>query len=160
MAGFVERDHAKAAAFSSQLYEASIMGDIVPGQLLKFASAQTGMKKKADHVPFLGLAHGEDLLVFPVVEHPHLRRVLVQRLDLQAGIGQIVIFGKPAAEAFQGHKMCVARTIFVFLQNGVDVNFDMLGLEVGGMNRGKFGKPVDNHFIMDLGARFVTSIVN
>ena len=135
------------------------MSDVFPGKLLKFAAAQTRMGQKKDHVPFFWFANAEDLLVFLVIEHPHLRRVLIEHLDFQACVRQIVMFGQPAAEAFQGGEMCVGRSVDIFFQDVVDVTIDMFGLEVGGINRGKFSEPSDNHFVMDLCARFVTSII-
>ncbi|MBA7631128.1 hypothetical protein ES703_38655 [subsurface metagenome] len=159
LAGFIERDQTLSPAFSDQLYEVPVMGDVGPGKQLKFAAAQTRMSQKADHVPFLGLAHGEDLLIFLVIEHPHLRRVLIEHLDFQAGIRQIVMFGQPAAEAFQGSKMCVGGSVDIFFQNMLDVMFDVSGLEVGGINRGKGDKSLNDHFVMDLCARFVTPII-
>lgn len=159
MAGFVQRDYAKAAALADQLYEMPVMGDVGPGQLLKFAAAQTRMKEKADHVPFLWLADSEDHLVFLVIEHPHLRRVLIEHLDLQTGVRQIVMFGQPAAEAFQGGQMCIGRSVDIFFQDMLDIVFDVYGLEIGGINRGKSGKSFDDHSVMDLCARFVTLII-
>ena len=102
MAGFVERNQAPTSAFTGQLYEASVVRDIVPGQMLKFAAAQTRMSQKTDHVLFIWFADSEDLLVFLVVEHPHFWRVLIEHLDLQAGIRQDVMFGHVSAETFDG----------------------------------------------------------
>ena len=130
--------------------------DVVPGQLLKFAAAQTRMKEKKDHIPFIWFAHSEDLLIFLVIEHPHFWRVLVKHLDLQTGIWQIVMFSQPAAKAFQGSQMCVGRSVDIFLQNVVDVTVYVFDIEVGDINRGKFGKTTDDHFIMDLCAMFIT----
>ncbi len=159
LAGFIEWYQSLPTALAGQVYEVPVMGNVGPGQLLKFVAAQTRMKEKTDHIPFIGLAHSEDLLVFPVIEHPHLRRVLIEHLNFQAGIWQIVIFGQPAAEAFQGGKMCVGGSVDIFFQNMLDITFDVLGLEVGGINRGKGDKSFDDHFIMDLCARFMTPII-
>ena len=136
-----------------------VMDNVGPGKLLKFTAAQTRMKEKTDHIPFLGLAHSEDLLVFSVIEHPHFWRVLIEHLDLQAGIRQIVMFGQPAAEAFQGGKMGIGCSVDIFFQNMLNVTFDVLGLEIGGINRGKDGKSSDDHSVVDLCARFVTPVI-
>jgi len=117
------------------------------------------MEKEKYYVPFLWIANAEDLLVFLVIEHPHLRRVLIEHLNLQAGIRQIVMFGQPAAETFQGRKMCIGRPVDIFFQNMLEVALDVYGLEVGDVSRGKFGEPSDNHSVMDLCAKFVTPII-
>ena len=71
------------------------------------------------------------------------------------------MFGQPAAEAFQGNKMCIGRSVGKFiLQDAPDVTFDVYGLDIGNVKRGKFGKPANNHSVMDLGAGFVTEIIN
>lgn len=100
LAGFIEWDQSLSAAFSDQLYEALVIGDVVPGKMPKFTAAQTRMSQKADHVMFRRVADGKDLLVFLVVENPHVRRVLIEQVDLQAGIRHIIMSGQPAAEAF------------------------------------------------------------
>lgn len=105
LAGFIEWDLTLSAALANQLYETSVMGDVGPGQLLKFAASQASMGQELDHVQFLRLADSKDLLIFLVIEYPHFWWVLMEHLDLQAGIRQIIMFGQPAAETFQGSKV-------------------------------------------------------
>ena len=126
----------------------------------KFAGTQTRIKEKADHVPFFWFADRDDHLVFLVIEHPHLRRVLIEHLDLQAGVRHIVMCGQPAAETFQGSKMCITRPVDPFLQKVVDVTVDVFGLDVGGINRGKGRKSADDHSVMVLCTRFITPNVS
>ncbi len=117
------------------------------------------MSEEADRIPFFRLADSKDLLIFPVIEHSHFRRVLIEHLNILAWIGNIVMFGQPAAEAFQGGKMGVGGSVDVFFQDMLDVAIDVFGLEVGGVNRCKGDKSFDDHFVMDLRARCVTPII-
>jgi len=140
-----------------QLNEAPVIRDVVPGKMLKFADAQTRVSQKNDYVPLLWLADIQDLLIFLVIKHPHFGRVLSEHLDFEGWIRDIVIFGQPAAETFQNCKMGVCCPVFIIIfQNMCDVIIDMFGLEIGSINRGKFGEPSDNHFVMDLSSWFKT----
>lgn len=104
------------------------MGYVLPGQLPKFAAAQASMSDEAYYIPFLRFADSEDLLVFLVIEHPHFRRVLIEHLDFEAGIGHIVMFGQPAAEAFQDRKVGIGCSVDVFFQDVLDIMLDVFGL--------------------------------
>ena len=132
------------------------MGNVLPGQLPEFAAAQTGMSQKTDHIPFFWFADSEDLLVFQVIDYSHFRRVLIEHLDIEAWVWQLVMFGQPAAKAFQGSEVSVGCSVDIFLQNVVDVTIDVFGLEIGGINRGKGSKSFDDHFVMNLCARLIT----
>lgn len=127
--------------------------------MLKFAAAQTCRKKKTDHIPFLWLAYNEDLLIFPIIEHPYLRRVLIEHLDIPAGVRQIIMFAQPAAEAFQGGKMCVGRPVGIFFKDVLDITFYVFGFEIVTANRGKDGKSFYDHLVMNLCARLIATII-
>jgi len=127
--------------------------------MLEFAASQACVGQKEDYVPLLWFADSEDLLVFFVIEHPHLRRVLVEHLDIKAWVRQVVIFGQPAAAAFQGGQMCVGRSVDIIFQDMLDIMFDVFGFEISDIDRGKFSEPFDDHAVMDLCAEFVTPVI-
>ena len=157
--GPIERNQSLPASLSGKFYEAPVVCDVVPGQLPKFAAAQASVVKKLDHIPFFWFANVEDLLIFLVIEHPHFRRVLIEHLDVLAWIGNIVMFGQPAAEAFQGREVGIGCSVDIFLQNMVDIIIDMFGFEIGGIGWCKFGETSDNHSIVDLCADFITPVI-
>ena len=130
MAGFIEWDQAPPSAFTDQLYEASVVRDIVPGKLLKFAAAQARMGQKADYIPFFWFADSEDILVFLLTEYPHFWRVLIEHLELQTGIRHIVMFGHVSAEAFQSCQVCIGRPICPALYYVIDVYLDVFKCEL------------------------------